>query len=125
MMKASGEPICSPVPCAGNRVTGAQPPPLWGTEDHVRALLGDRVTEVTTRRRAAAITGFDDADAFREYFKARYGPTIPAYRDIADDPDGVAALDRDLADLVRRHDRGTDGTVMDWEYLLLTARRPS
>src|SRR5918994_1737840 len=23
---------------------GAQPPPLWGSEDHVRELLGDRVT---------------------------------------------------------------------------------
>ena len=31
--------------------TGAQPPPLWGQEDHVRALLGDRVTDVVTERR--------------------------------------------------------------------------
>jgi hypothetical protein len=35
----------------------------------------------------------------------------------------VAALDRDLAAVAARFDRGTDGTVMDWEYLLLAARR--
>jgi hypothetical protein len=35
----------------------------------------------------------------------------------------VAALDRDLADLAQRHDQGTKTTVMDWEYLLLTARK--
>ena len=29
---------------------GASPPPLWGSEDHVRALFGDRVTDVTARR---------------------------------------------------------------------------
>ncbi len=39
---------------------------------------------------------------------------------VADDPDRVAALDRELVDLARRHDVG-DG-VLDWEYLLLTAR---
>ena len=42
---------------------------------------------------------------------------------IADDPERVAALDRDLAALAARYDRGTDGLVLDWEYLLLTARR--
>ena len=29
---------------------GAQPPPLWGSEDHVRALFGDRVTDVVARQ---------------------------------------------------------------------------
>ena len=29
---------------------GAQPAPLWGDEDHVRALLGDRVTDVVAKR---------------------------------------------------------------------------
>ncbi len=29
----------------------------------------------------------------------------------------------DLAALADRYDRGTETTVMDWEYLLLTARK--
>jgi hypothetical protein len=35
----------------------------------------------------------------------------------------VAALDAELARLAERHDTGTSGTVLDWEYLLFTARR--
>ncbi|MEU3920364.1 class I SAM-dependent methyltransferase [Streptomyces sp. NPDC029004] len=102
---------------------GAQPAPLWGREEHVRALLGDRVTDVVAHRRTVRIDRFDKPEAFREYFKTHYGPTIAVYRSIADDPDRVAALDRDLDELARRHDLGTGSTVMDWEYLLLTARR--
>lgn len=102
---------------------GAQPPPLWGSEDYVRALLGDRVTGLTCQRETLTVSCFPSAGAFRDCFKTLYGPTIVAYRGIADDPQQVAALDRELAELARRHDRGTDTTVMDWEYLLLTARK--
>lgn len=35
----------------------------------------------------------------------------------------VAALDRDLAAVAARADRGTGSTVTDREYLVLTARR--
>jgi ubiquinone/menaquinone biosynthesis C-methylase UbiE len=100
---------------------GAQPPPLWGNEDHVLTLFGERVRDVRVRRETVTVDHFADAEAFRDYFKNRYGPTIAAYRGIADDSERVAALDRDLADLARRHDRGTENTVMDWEYLLMTA----
>ncbi len=102
---------------------GAQPPPLWGDEDHVRSLLGDRVTEVVARRQTVTIGGFGTPEEFRDFWKSVYGPTIVAYRNIADDPDRVAALDRDLAALAARYDRGTETVVLDWEYLLLTARR--
>ena len=57
------------------------------------------------------------------YWKTVYGPTIAVYRHIGGDPDQVAALDRDLTDLATRFDRGTGTTVMDWEYLVLTARK--
>jgi hypothetical protein len=67
---------------------------------------------------------FADPEAFRDYFKTRYGPTIATYQGIAHDADRVAALDRDLLELARRHDRGTEGTVMEWQYLLFTARIP-
>ena len=64
---------------------------------------------------------FRDGADFRDDFKERYGPTIAVYRAIADDPDRVARLDAALAEL---GDRALDGgTVMGWEYLLLTARR--
>jgi SAM-dependent methyltransferase len=106
---------------------GAQPPPLWGREDHVRSLLGDQVTDVRAHRESVRIDLFGRPEDFRDYFKARYGPTIAAYRAVAADQERTAALDADLADLARRHDRGTasgtGSTVMEWEYLLLTARK--
>jgi SAM-dependent methyltransferase len=116
-MFATMRPYAPPPP------PGAQPPPLWGREDHIRSLLGDRVTEVTAQRGTVRIDMFARPEDFRDYFKASYGPTIAAYRGIAADPQRTAALDTELADLARRHDRGTGSTVMDWEYLLVTARR--
>jgi SAM-dependent methyltransferase len=116
-MFAAMKPYAPPPP------PGAQPPPLWGSEEHVTALLGDRVTDVVTRRQTVRIDHFASPEAFRDYFKANYGPTIAVYRNIAADPERVAELDAVLADLGRRHDHGTGSTAMDWEYLLLTARR--
>jgi SAM-dependent methyltransferase len=116
-MFATMKPYAPPPP------PGAQPPPLWGDEDHVRELLGDRVAQVQTETRAVRVSYFATPEAFRDYFKANYGPTISIYKAIADDPDRVAALDRDLVELGRRFDLDTDATVLDWEYLILTARK--
>ncbi|MGY1649611.1 class I SAM-dependent methyltransferase [Geodermatophilus sp. SYSU D01119] len=118
-----GEMFTTMKPYAPPPPPGAQPPPLWGDEQHVRDLLGDRVTDVVARRQVVTVSGWPSAEAWRDQWKTVYGPTIAVYRNIADDPERVAALDRDLAALVARYDRGTDGVVLDWEYLLLTARR--
>ncbi|MDT5050314.1 MAG: hypothetical protein QOG75_6218 [Mycobacterium sp.] len=112
---AAMKPYAPPPPA------GAQPPPLWGQEDHVRALLGDRVTDVVAERRMLTVTQFADGAEFRDYFKALYGPTIAVYRNIEGDPDRVAALDADIArvgDSVL-----SSSSTMEWEYLLLTARK--
>ena len=65
---------------------------------------------------------FPTAEAFRDYFKINYGPTIAVYRSLADQPERQAALDHDLAELGRRFAAEGDGElIMDWEYLLVTA----
>lgn len=99
---------------------GASPAPLWGRADHVRALFGDRVTDLVAHQQNLRVNRFTDGSEFRDFFKANYGPTIAVYRFIADDPAKVAALDTDLAVLGDSFLR--DGT-MNWEYLLVTARR--
>jgi SAM-dependent methyltransferase len=116
-MFATMKPYAPPPP------TGAQPPPLWGREDHVRSLLGDRVTQVRATRQTVRVSLFGRPEDFRDYFKARYGPTIAVYRGLADDPQRAAALDAELAELAQRHDLGTGRTIMEWEYLLFTARK--
>jgi len=116
-MLATTKPYVAPPP------TGTLPPPLWGDADHVSRLLGERVTDLVAERRTVTVDCFASAEAFREFFKSNYGPTVAAYRSIKDEPLKVVALDADLAELARRFDRGIEGTVMDWEYLLVTARR--
>jgi SAM-dependent methyltransferase len=118
-MFATLKPYAPPPP------PGAQPPPLWGDEEHVRALFGDRITDVGAERRTVRVDRFETPEAFRDYFKERYGPTISVYGNIAGEPDRAAALDRDLVALARDGDLGTgaDRTVLEWEYLLFTARR--
>jgi ubiquinone/menaquinone biosynthesis C-methylase UbiE len=100
---------------------GAQPPPLWGNEDHVRALLGDRVTDVRTERRTLTVDHFATGAEFRDYFKNVYGPTIAAYRNIEGDAERIATLDADIARIGDGFLSGGDS--MEWEYLLLTARK--
>jgi len=118
-----GEMFRTMKPYAPPPPPGAQPPPLWGDEDHVRALLGDRVTDVHCQRRTVRITHFAEPADFREYFKTNYGPTIAAYKQQPDD-ERAAALDADLDALATRFDVGDSGhLVLEWEYLLLTCRR--
>jgi ubiquinone/menaquinone biosynthesis C-methylase UbiE len=114
-MFATMKPYAPPPP------PGATPPPRWGDEAHVRSLFGDRVTEFTATKRTVAVTRFDTAEQLRDYFKARYGPTIVTYRNLGEDAERVAALDSDLVDLIRRFDSGA--TTLEWEYLLVTARK--
>lgn len=116
-MFATMKPYAPPPP------PGAQPPPLWGDADHVRALFGDRVSDVSAVRQDLRVEIYPTPESFRDTFKVQYGPTIAAYRGLADDADRTAALDRELADLARRYDRGDGSTVMDWEYLVFIAKR--
>ena len=111
---ATMKPFAPPPP------PGAQPPPLWGRADHVRTLLGDRVTDFEAHQQTLRVTEFADGAAFRDYFKANYGPTIAVYTSLAEDAERTAALDAELAAL---GDRFHVGGAMEWEYLLVTARR--
>jgi ubiquinone/menaquinone biosynthesis C-methylase UbiE len=98
---------------------GVQPPPLWGDVAHVRELFGDRITDVRASQQTLRVDNLQAPGAFREYFKTNYGPTIAAYRGIADDPERVAELDRALLDLAERN-RQPDGSLA-WEYLMVVA----
>ena len=100
---------------------GLQPPPKWGSARYVRGLLGDGITDFTAQRRALRVDRFADGVSFRDFFKAHYGPTISAYRGIAGEPDRAAALDAELAELGDRYLAGS--STMEWEYLLVTARK--
>lgn len=111
------KPFAAPLP------EGAEPAPLWGDESHVRELLGDGVDKFEARRQSVTVDHFASPEESRDYFKRNYGPTIAVYHRIADDPDQVRALDEALVELARSHGPGATGHALQWEYLLVTARR--
>ena len=53
---------------------GASPPPLWGGEQHVAELFGDRVDFTTLRARDLEITAFERPRDYGEHFKALLRP---------------------------------------------------
>lgn len=104
---------------------GSQPPVLWGDEQHVRELLGDRVSELEARREALVFDHFASPEQFCDYYKEHFGPIIATYRHNADDPERLAALDRDFRRYARDAARsGEDGRPLyDADYLLVVARK--
>jgi SAM-dependent methyltransferase len=73
---------------------GFQPPPLWGTEDHVRGLFEG--TGVELRFEDAAVRfKFESADEATEMFETKFGPVVTAKRML--EPEGKwEALRADL-----------------------------
>lgn len=114
-MFATMKPYAPPPP------PGAQPPPLWGTADHVAELFGTGVRNVSTATEGLTVDCFRSGEDFRDFFKSAYGPTIAVYAAIAGEPDAVRTLDSELAALARSADLG--GGRMEWEYLLWTGLR--
>jgi ubiquinone/menaquinone biosynthesis C-methylase UbiE len=101
---------------------GALPPPLWGSEEHVRELLGDRVDSLEMTRGEYVERAASPHD-YRELFKQTFGPVVATYASLADDPDRAAALDRDFLDFAKRANRGRPGGPAEYtyEYLLVVA----
>jgi hypothetical protein len=53
---------------------------LWGSEEHVRELFGDRVELRIEERDVLEITAFEHPRDYGTHFKDRYGPTITAQK---------------------------------------------
>jgi SAM-dependent methyltransferase len=102
---------------------GAQPPPLWGGEDHMRELFGEHVEWRTFERDLLLVTAFRQPHDYGEHFKERYGPTIAARANASKDGRDTqldAALDR----FCDEWNRGTaDDAYFEQEYLVAVGTR--
>jgi ubiquinone/menaquinone biosynthesis C-methylase UbiE len=98
---------------------GALPPVLWGSEEHVRALFGERVAALDMTRRTYVERRPGGPRGYCDFFYETFGPLI-AIRAGAEDPD---ALDRDfLAFATRANHAPTGGPAeIEYEYLLVVA----
>ena len=111
------KPFAAPPP------PGSQPPPLWGSEEHLSGLFGNRVDFHTVQRDTLGITAFARARDYGEHFKAYYGPTIAVRANAA--KDGRAEKFDEALDLFcDKWDVGTsDQGRFEKEYLLAVGTR--
>ena len=105
---------------------GADPPVSWGTEEHVRALFGDRVSHLTMSRHTYVERAPSPADYCR-LFTETFGPLVAIRHHLDDAPQRRADLDRALLEAVIRWNQGrsTGPVEIPYEYLLVVARRPA
>jgi SAM-dependent methyltransferase len=102
---------------------GAQAPPLWGGEDHLRGLFGDRVSFHTLQRRQLEVTAFTHPTDYAAHFKDRYGPTIAARANAAK-AGREAELDTALDAFCEEWNRGdAEDARFEMEYLLAVGTR--
>jgi SAM-dependent methyltransferase len=102
---------------------GAQAPPLWGSEEHLAELFGDRVTFATQQPGILDITAFARPEDYAEHFKARYGPTIVTQANARKDG-REAEFEGALLRFCEDHDRGTpDHARFEMQYLISVGTR--
>ena len=103
---------------------GSLPPPLWGSEQHVRDVFGDRLQSLEMTRHVY-VEQADSPLAYCDLFKETFGPVVATYASLAGDSRRVAGLDRDFLEFAARADSGPpEGPAQyRYEYLVVVARR--
>ena len=102
---------------------GALPPLLWGSEDHVRDLFGDRVTSLEMTRDTYVEKAASPRD-YVELFTQSFGPAVAIGAGLQEEPERAAAFDRGFLDFAVRANTGdpTGPAEYRYEYLLVIAR---
>jgi ubiquinone/menaquinone biosynthesis C-methylase UbiE len=97
----------------------AQPPILWGTEEHVRELWGDADFE----RHAIEWTD-ESPESYARFMLDNFGPLLSVRARLAERED---ELEKEFVDYLRRENEADDGTLrFRGDYLLaVTSKRPS
>ena len=100
---------------------GIQPSVLWGTENRLRELFGDGVSELTLNERHVNFR-YDSPEQWLEFFREFFGPMMMAFERVGDE--GAAALEKDLLAVAREANRAGDAAlVAPAEYVEVVAVR--
>ncbi len=100
---------------------GVKSPALWGTEERLRELFGNRLNSIATERKNFVFR-YRSAAHWLEVFRTFYGPMQKAFA--AQDPAKQESLAADLIALAERFNRATDGSlVAPGEYLEVVIKR--
>ena len=94
---------------------GLRSPIAWGTEARIEELFDGAIADVRFERRHMVFR-HESPVAYLRYWERYYGPILKSFEAVG--PDGRAALEADLLDLIARFNRAEDGTmVVPSEYL--------
>lgn len=100
---------------------GVRLPMLWGTEDHVRNLFGERVRDLRIERRAAQFR-YLDARSFVSFMRSHFGPFTMVFNAL--DANGQERLADDLRQMAERYNRSGNETILaPGDYIEVVATR--
>jgi len=88
---------------------GVQPPSAWGTETRIVELFGTHAIDIRTEHREFVFRNHS-AKHWIDEFRTYYGPVLKAFAAL--EPDGQAALHQALLELLARHNRGGEETLI-------------
>ena len=102
----------------------ALPPLLWGSEEHVRELFGDRVDALELTR-ASYTEQAANPRAYVELFNETFGPVVAIRRALGPQPERLEAFDRDFLDFATAPSAGKPAGAAKYRYgyLLVVARK--
>jgi SAM-dependent methyltransferase len=106
----------------GGLPPGMVPPVLWGTEDRLRELFGDGISELRIERLKTRQV-FRSPDHYIDFFRSYFGPIKTAYEAVG--TAGEAALTSDLHTFMEAANVAGDSSalVMEPDYLQVIATR--
>ena len=87
---------------------GVQPPALWGTEEHLAELFGERVEWIALTKREYVFR-YRSPEHFSEWFRQYYGPITKLAGTLS--AEDLAKFAAELADVPRAFNDADDGTV--------------
>jgi SAM-dependent methyltransferase len=100
----------------------ASAPPLWGSEEHVRALFAEHDVDLELERATTSFR-FDSAEHYVSFMETNYGPMLKARERLS--PEGRwEDCRQELVEMMERRDEAADGSLLvPAEYLLVIARK--
>ena len=101
IFKANGRHVPPPA--------GVKSPVLWGTEERLRELFGDRISSLEVTRRDYVFR-FRSPEHWLEFFRSWYGPTKKAFEAL--DESAQPGLTDDLLGVLHRFNRSGDQTLV-------------
>lgn len=100
---------------------GLRPPAAWGTETRIVELFGPRAADIRTETRQFVFRN-RSAEHWIDEFRRYYGPVLKTFEAL--DPPGQKDFQAALLDLLVRHNRGGEETlIVPGAYLEVVVRR--